>query len=381
LTRPRSRAKPPAREAAHLKILLIRLRLIGDVVLTTPIVRALRRAHSTAALTYLVEPHAAPVVETNPHLDHVIVAPLLGGAARWRADAALGLRLRREHFDLVIDFHGGPRSSWLTLATGAPARIGYAVPGRGWMYTRQVARPRGHRERHSVLNQWDLLAAAMPGMPNPTPATDPVEMAEHPASRARVDAKLRAWGIEPDADLVVMHVGAGNEFRRWPEASFAEVVAVLTTGRPKRRIILTTGAAQAERADAVRQMAVALGTRGDQVMVACDIDLADLRSLAGRSALFVGGDSGPAHVVSTTPTPMVVIFGPTTDAVWGPWRDPALVTEIVHAGSLPCRPCDQRACEPGDFRCLRRIGASAVVAAAERAMDRELARRTSNRIV
>jgi len=84
-----------------------------------------------ARLTYLVEPQAAPVVEANPHLDDVIVAPLPGGLARWRADVALGLRLRRERFDIVVDFHGGPRSSWLTLATGAPVRVGYAVQGRG----------------------------------------------------------------------------------------------------------------------------------------------------------------------------------------------------------------------------------------------------------
>ena len=68
-------------------------------------------------------------------------------------------------------------------------------------------------------------------------------------------------------------------------------------------------------------------------------------------------------------TPMVVIFGPTTPEVWGPWRDPALPTEIVDAGALPCRPCDQRVCEPGDFRCLRGIGPDAVVAAAMRALD------------
>jgi len=102
----------------------------------------------------------------------------------------------------------------------------------------------------------------------------------------------------------------------------------------------------------------------------CDLDLPELRSLVARSSLFLGGDSGPAHIASTTGTPMVVIFGPTTDAVWGPWRHPELVTEIVDAGTLPCRPCDQRRCEPGDFRCLRQIAPASVVAAAERAMER-----------
>jgi lipopolysaccharide heptosyltransferase II len=360
---------------------LIRLRLIGDVVLTTPVVRALRRAYPEARLTYLVEPQAAPVVEANPHLDAVVVAPLLSGLARWRTDAALGVRLRRERFDMVIDFHGGPRSSWLALATGAPVRIGYAVAGRGWMYTQQVARPRGHRERHSVHNQWDLLESVMPGAPLPTPASDPVEMPEQEPASARLDARLRGLGIGPDAELVVVHVGAGNEFRRWPEQSFAEVVAALSTARPNRRIILTTGASQAARAETVRHLAATLGASGVSLAVACDLDLAEVRSLVGRAALFVGGDSGPAHIAATTAVPMVVIYGPTTVTVWGPWRDPALVAEVVDVGPLPCRPCDQRTCEPGDFRCLRGIRPAAVVAAAERAMERERTRRASNVIV
>lgn len=364
-----------------LKILLIRLRLIGDVVLTTPIVRALRRAYPEARLTYLVEPQAAPVVEVNPHLDAVIVAPLLAGFARWRADIALGLRLRRERYDMVIDFHGGPRSSWLTLAAGAPVRVGYAVVGRGWMYTQQVARPRGHRERHSVHNQWDLVAAVAPSAAPLTPAADPVEMPEQPAASVQVVARLQQLGFERDAEVIVVHVGAGNDFRRWPEESFAEVVARLSAARPNRRIILTTGAAQAERAETVRRLATALGVGCDALAVACDWSLAEIRSLLGRAALFVGGDSGPAHIAATTGVPMVVLYGPTTAAVWGPWRDPALVTEIVDNGPLPCRPCDQRTCEPGDFRCLRGIGPGAVVSAAERAMDRERSARTLNRTV
>ena len=107
------------------KILLIRLRLIGDVVLTTPAIRAIRRAAPDARVSYLVEPQAAGIVAGNPHLNEVIVAPLLRGLPRLRADAALALRLRRARYDTVLDFHGGPRGSFLAWASGAPRRIGY----------------------------------------------------------------------------------------------------------------------------------------------------------------------------------------------------------------------------------------------------------------
>lgn len=356
-------------------ILLIRLRLIGDVVLTTPAIRAIRRACPDARLDYLVEPHASTAVTGNPHLDHVIVAPLVGGLERWRVDAGLAQRLRRARYDTVVDFHGGPRSSLLAWATGAPRRIGYDVKGRSWMYTDTVHRPRHHRERHSVENQWDLLDRFDPPLPRPTADTDPVEMADDPAATARVERRLAGLGIDPRGDLVVVHVGAGNEFRRWPEGAFAEVVGALHARSANRRIILTTGPAQAPTADAIRRLAVAAGVPASAVVAVCDLDLAELRSLIGLARLFVGGDSGPAHIAATTTVPMVVLFGPTTPGVWGPWRPGALVTECVDVGTLPCRPCTQRRCEPGDFRCLRGLTPEQVTAAADRALAREAVRR------
>src|SRR4029077_3676118 len=95
------------------------------------------------------------IVLNNPLLNDVRIAPKRGLIA----DLALGRSLRRERYDLAIDFHGGPRASLLTWLSGARERIGYDVPGRGWMYTRRVARARALRPRHSVENQWDLLAS------------------------------------------------------------------------------------------------------------------------------------------------------------------------------------------------------------------------------
>src|SRR5947209_1139546 len=158
-----------------MRILLVRLRQIGDVVFTTPAIHALRRAFPDAHLTYIVEPAAAPVVVNNPHLDEVIVAPRVRGVL---GDLALGRRLRAARYDLAIDFHGGPRASLLTWSSGAPVRIGYEVAGRSWMYTRRVARPRALRARHSVENQWDLLAEL--DIPAPDRASFPVEMTVDP---------------------------------------------------------------------------------------------------------------------------------------------------------------------------------------------------------
>jgi predicted lipopolysaccharide heptosyltransferase III len=353
------------------RVLLIRLRLIGDVVLSTPVIRALRRTFPDAELTYLVEREAAAVVTASPHLDEVMVVERARGLARLLQDVRLAWRLRRRRFDLVIDMHGGPRSSWLSLATGAPQRIGYDMPGRAWMYTRTVPRARELRARHSVLNQWDLLSG-IDGWTGegPDPVRDAVEMPVDARADVRMAARLAAAGVDGDSHLVVIHVSASNPFRRWPEASFAELVAALATASERRRLVLSSG--PSDRAAAGRIVAAArarLGPdRAPQVLDIGEFDLAELRAIIARSRLFIGGDTGPLHVAAATATPVVAVYGPTLPARSRPWRDPALATESLEVHGLPCRPCDQRVCAPGDYRCLTSLDPRVVLAAAERAL-------------
>jgi lipopolysaccharide heptosyltransferase II len=350
-----------------LKILLVRLRLIGDVVLTTPLLRALKRTYPDAQLTYLVEPAAAPVVRGNPHLTRVVVAPKRRGLARLRDDLAVARQLRHERFDVAIDLHGGPRAAWFTRASGAPMRIGYAMHGRSWIYTHVVPRTADAAPRAAVANQWDLLAPL--AVPPPDPARDSLEMIEDPQAAASVDRRLRDARITAAHPLIVVHVSAGNPFRRWPRESFEALVVALARRDSSRRIILTSGpsdaAAARQIADAAR---AALGPMAAAVPDMGEFDLAELRALVGRAAVYIGGDSGPLHIAGTTPTPIVALLGPTLAERSMPWRDPQWFAEAVDAGPLECRPCRQRECAPGDFRCLTHITAEQVAAASERAL-------------
>lgn len=365
-----------------MNILLIRLRLIGDVVFTTPIPRALKRVFPDARVTYLVEPAAAPVIARHPDLDEVIIAPRRRGAGRVLDDLRLARRIRRARYDLVLDLHGGPRSSWLAYASGAAQRIGYAVQGRSWMYTVTVPRPRTLRARHSVVNQWDLLEAIRLGPDDARrhgttawpggaadPVRDPVEMPLDPAADATIARRLEAAGVTGAHELVVAHVSAGNPFRRWPEPSFVHVLTSLASANPGRRIIVSSGPSDREAASRIAALArVALGREADRIVEFGEFGLEELRALIGRSRLFLGGDTGPLHIAATTRTPVVGLYGPTLPARSAPWRDPAVPTLSLDVGALPCRPCEQRVCEPGDFRCLTTLRPEDVISAAEEAL-------------
>ena len=287
------------------------------------------------------------------------------GLARLQYDVALARRLRAGRFDLAIDFHGGPRSGFLAWATRAPQRIGYDRPGRGWCYTTCVPWTRSLvPPRHSVLNQWALLAPL--GIDAPDRTRDPVTMPIDPDAVGRVDKRLALSGVDRSARLIVLHVSAGNPFRRWPAESFASAAATLASADPSRRIVITSGPSESAAADAVANRArQRTATAASRILRTGEFDLAELRALVDRAALYIGGDSGPLHIASTTRTPIVALFGPTLPDRSMPWRDPAIASIAVDGGELPCRPCHQRHCVPGDFRCLTAISPTMVVAAAE----------------
>jgi ADP-heptose:LPS heptosyltransferase len=336
------------------------------VVFTTPSIAALRAHFPDAHLAYLVERAAAPVVEHNPHLDRVIVVERPRGLARLRYDIAFARQLRRERFDMVIDFHGGPRSAWFTRASGAPKRIGYDLPGRFWSYTDRVAWTRALvPPRHSTENQADLLAPL--GIVRPQMGSPAVEMPVDAAAAERVATRLRAAGVPQSAALVVIHASASSPFRRWPADRFAQLGATVLAAQPDAHVIFTTGPSEAAlQQELVARTRALAGPAAARVVECADFDLAELRAVLESARLYIGGDTGPLHIAATSRVPIVALFGPTLPERSLPWRSAAFAAVAIDSGPLPCRPCHQRRCIPGDFRCLADIGVDRVAAAAVR---------------
>lgn len=321
------------------KILLIRLRRIGDIVMTTPAVAALKRALPHSSLTYIVEEPFRRLVEGNPDIDKIIPIPAHQGLLSF---LLLMRRIRRERYDLVIDFHGGPRASRIAWLSRAGLKVGYELKYKGFIYDRRVPRHRAGAPLHSVENHLNLVRAAGIEVREPWP-----RLVFRAAGREGSERIERLWAESAlgGSRLVVLHIGAGNPFRDWGPRNLGGLAERLA-GLPGVRVVLVGSAQDVPRAEEIRKM-----SPRPVLSLAGDLNLVELRELIGRAALFVGPDSGPMHIAGTTSTPIVALFGPTLPANFSPWLARATLVEKP----FDCRPCKQRKCLTEDFRCLQSI--------------------------
>jgi lipopolysaccharide heptosyltransferase II len=315
--------------------------------MTTPAIAALKRALPLSSLTYVVEEPFRRLVEGNPDLDAVLVVPPHQGFFSFLRFIR---QLRRERFDLAIDFHGGPRASRIAWLSRARLKAGYELKHKGFVYDIRVPRSRQGSPIHSVENHLNLIRAAGVRVEEPLPS-----LVLPPAGREEAERVEGLWtdhGLSEDK-VVILHVGAGNEFRDWGAAHLAALAGRLAE-RPHVRVVLVGAAPDLSRAEGIRK-----ANPARILSLAGSLNLIELREVICRAALFIGPDSGPMHIAATTNTPIIALFGPTLPAHFAPWKATATLIEKP----LDCRPCRQRRCLTGDFRCLRGISVDEVIAA------------------
>ena len=320
------------------KILVIRLRRIGDIIMTTPALSALRKNFPDVFISYVVEEPYKELIEGHPDLDEAIVLK----QDRSLTDSfALLRKIRKEKYDVVLDFHSGPRSSLITLLSKARLKIGYRIKYRNFIYHLKIPRNPEEGHFHSVENHINFVRALGVDIKSLSPLSLP------PAQKNEAD-KIKKFQEENGLEgfkVITIHISAGNEFRDWGVDNWVRLINLLSR-RPDIKIVLI-GADEDQKA-------------GQEILNKCKqsihsqvgrLNLREVRELISHSSLFVGPDSGPMHIAASTSTPIVALFGPTLPANFAPWE--AIATLIEK--KLDCRPCKQRRCIHQDFRCLRRI--------------------------
>jgi len=319
------------------RILIIRLRSIGDIVLLTPALHLLKNWRPDLMVSVLVETRFRELLVGNADVDEIF-SPGEGSlpiAARLRA----ALALRRRGFLVCVNLHGGPTSRLLTRLCGARTKVGFAHFRSPQLY--QILIP----DARLILNQPILHTAEHQacaffylGLPRQ----------EIPRARLFLSAADEAWwkqrrarlGLEPGQDYVLLHPTALYETKRWAAEKFARLGIVLEQEMGLKPVFSCGPGEGAVLDEIERASAVAL-----RRVENCR--LGQLAAVIAGARLFVGNDSGPAHMAAALSRPLVVVFGSSSSAIWGPWPRQASnpPTQIVQ-NFYDCNPC------PGD-RCYR----------------------------
>ena len=332
-------------------ILVIKLRHLGDVLLTSPVLTVLRRVFPSAEIDVYLYAEARPMLEGHPAINGWIEYDLQWkqgtGWQRFWKEVALWRQIRKKHYDLVINLTEGDRGGIAARIAGAPIRVGFEPKGH-WQkkfYTHLVKPCSG--VRHTVEKNLDVLRKI--GI---FPNWEERELFLHipPSACHAMQARV---GSEP---FILIHPTSRWRFKCWPIAKMREcIIRLLAQGK---KIVLTSGPDQGE-----QEMASAIAQGLDVQVLAGQITLKELAALILLSDLLVCVDSVPLHMASALKKGVVALFGPTSEVNWGPWRNPH--ARIV-AEPLPCRPCYQDGCGGSKHSdCLHTLSVEKVLAAIE----------------
>jgi ADP-heptose:LPS heptosyltransferase len=381
------------------RILVVQLDHMGDAVLSSPLFPRLKAAFPGAAIDVLASPSNREVFEADPHVSRVRLATRNwferrpGGWALGSAVWSLGRSLRGEGYDLGIDVRGDVLTVLVLALAGIPRRLGWAMGGGGFLLTDVAPWVPGRHEVNARLALLETLAipverparvvvhvsdldrvrvgrllrAAWPdreGRARPQPASRSraaaprwsAAKAPPPAAGNRLTPETWPAGswLATSAPFLAVHLGAGTRAKRWPGRNWANLVArFLADGW---RVAVIGGP---EDLDACRH----LDPHPNLVDWTGQLSLTETAALLERADLFLGADSGPAHLAACAGIPSVVLFSGTNLArQWRPWSRRSLV--LKHR--VPCRPCHQKVCPLENHPCMTSLHPDRVYRAAQR---------------
>ncbi|HVS20772.1 MAG TPA: glycosyltransferase family 9 protein [Pyrinomonadaceae bacterium] len=336
------------------RVLVVRLRSIGDTVLTTPSLFALRRFLPHAQIDILLEDWVAPVLNGSGLVDRVVTTPRESKVAR----ARVARELRAARYDVVYNLHGGTTATLLTRATGAKHRVGFEHYQYARLHNHVAPSSLEIWQRpklHSVEQQLALIGWT--GVPvTDRPAT---KLAVTESALLAVSEKLRAAGVGDNGEsIAVIHPTAAFETKQWATEKFARVAEELAA-RGLTPVAIVSPKEKQTAESLISQSSA-------RVVGLSDLSLPEVTALASLARLFVGNDSGIAHIAAAAGAPCVVIFGSSNVAHWRPWTTQP--NEVV-LEEMPCQPCHGYFCAEFEKpECILRVPVERVVAGIDRVL-------------
>ena len=340
------------------RVLVIKLRHHGDVLITSPVFSALKAAVPSAEIDALVYADTAEMLRLHP-----AIANVWGIDRQWKKRGPLGQlkaewgllrQLRARDYDLVIHLTEHWRGAWLIRLLQPRWAVGYPVNGRGrrWAesFTHLVAQPR-HALRHVVEANLDALRRI--GI-QPSAESRRLLLVPGEAADRRVSGWLSEHTLAPKS-FIHLHPASRWFFKCWP---LAHMVALVDALHADGHIVVLTAANSREELAMIE--GIQAQVKRPALSLAGQLNLKELAALTAAARMFVGVDSAPMHIAAAVGTPTVALFGPSGDKQWGPWGVPSRVLTSQHA----CRPCGLDGCGGGKVSdCLVQISPASVLAA------------------
>jgi heptosyltransferase-3 len=343
------------------RVLVVKLRHHGDVLLASPVFSVLERHAPHLEIDALVYDETRDMLAGHPAIDAIHTVGRdwrdLGPVNQLRAEWALLARLRARRYDLLVHLTDHRRGATLARLLRPRFAVAPNEPGRDRFWKRSFTHlyelPRGGR-RHMVELNLDALRRL-----GVQPGRDERRLVLVPGrdSETQVAQHLAAVGLA-ERPFVHVHPTSRWLYKCWPEARFAALIDRLhAAGWP---VVLTAAPSPAEMA---MLTTIRAATRAPVADLGGKLSLKAMAALSARARLFVGVDSAPMHIAAAMGTPLVALFGPTGEVTWGPWSARA---RVVSADAFPCRPCGRDGCGGGKLsECLATLSVEQVMRAAE----------------
>jgi heptosyltransferase-2 len=345
-----------------MKLVLFLPNWVGDAVMATPALAALRAQFPTATIFGVMRPVIAETLAGTGFIDEPVLFHPRGSDQTMSA-AAVRRRLRGEHCELAVLFTNSLRTAWLAWRSGIRERVGFARDLRGWLLTRRL-KPHSKRVPNPVLDEYNRLAMAC-GCPTPGSR---LQLAVGPEA-ASLWESLRprnATTGEPQPYLCINSGGAFGPAKNWPIASFGALARRLADSRGMP-VVVNCGPAE-------REDARAIAAAADHPLVTsladAPLSIGLTKAVVASASAMVTTDSGPRHFAAAFNVPVVTLFGPTHIA-WSETRFP-LATHLQQP--VDCGPCQQRVCPLKHHRCMNELTVDRVLAAVLATCDHTAAR-------
>ncbi len=345
------RIKRLTKPGAVKRILVRATNWIGDAVLTTPALLAIRKGFPQAKIALLAKPAIAELLHHHPAVDEIVLYRDPGPHTGLGGKLTLAQLLRRGRYDLAILLQNAFEAAAITALAGIPNRYGYTTDGRSFLLTHRVLLTPKIRRKHQVQYYLELLRPL--GIPV-VPAAPMLRTT--PGEDATVVEQLQAFGVKPEQVVIGLNPGSVyGSAKRWLPERFAQAADRLAAEHGAC-VLIFGGRGEEELGHAIAGMMTA-----PTIVLSGHTTVRQLMALIKRCRLFITNDTGPMHVAAAFGVPLVAIFGPTNPATTSPFgRGYELVRHPVE-----CSPCLLREC-PIDHRCMQGISVDMVHAAAVR---------------